>query len=98
MKESRKRIIEQQENELAKKKKRSLIKAELLSRALTFTVKIPNVLLEEISASLHAVQHADETEVHEVVTFDQSTQTYLPSVPRATQMLRHKQKTLSTCL
>ena len=65
----------------SQRKERSLIKAELLCRALIFTVKIPNVLLEEILASFHAVQHADETEVHEVVTFDQSTQTYLPSVP-----------------
>ena len=81
MKERRKRIIEQQETEVAKKRK-ELDQSGTVVQSIDFYGKSTQCTSgANIGEPSCSTAHVDETEVHEVVTFDRSTQTYLPPVP-----------------
>ena len=79
--ERRKRIIEQQETEVAKKRK-ELDQSGTVVHSIDFYGKSTECTFgANIGERSCSTAYVDETEVHEAVTFDRSTQTYLPPVP-----------------
>lgn len=81
VKECRKRIIQQQETEVMKKRK-ELDQSGTVVQSIDFYGKSTECTSgANIGKPSCRTAHVDEMEVHRVLTFDRSTQMYLPPVP-----------------